>query len=310
MIQAAIDIGTNTMLLLIAEVDEKSHKILRVLEQKIEYPRLGEGVHANRNFSDAAQIRAYEVFKKYKEMCVSHNAKKIFAIATSASRDSNNAKEFYQKVEKEIGIHVDIVPGVVEAKLSFFGGILPQSNPKEIALMDIGGGSTEFVTLDSNSNPVGQSLDIGCVRATELYLRGDPYEKKSLFVLEDELKKMWKTLDNELQKNLKSKEWIGIAGTATTMAALGLNLSSFISEKVDGHRLSRCEVGDIFESLATQSESQRKAHALIGPGRSDVIVAGAAILLTAMEVFEKEEIVVSSRGLRHGVLTNPELIKN
>ncbi len=309
MIQAAIDIGTNTMLLLVAEVEDKTHKILKVIDQKIEYPRLGEGVHANRVFSEAAQTRAYSVFKKYKSICDQAGANKIFAIATSASRDSKNAKDFYLKIEKEIRIHVDIVPGVVEAKLSFFGGILPQYNPKEIALMDIGGGSTEFVTLDAKSNPVGQSLDIGCVRATELYLKGDPYEKKSLFALESELKNMWKTLDSELQKNLKSKEWIGIAGTATTMAALGLNLPSFISEKVDGHRLSRCEVGDIFESLTTQTESQRKAHALIGPGRSDVIVAGAAILLTAMEVFDKEEIVVSSRGLRHGVLTNPELIQ-
>ena len=309
MIQAAIDIGTNTMLLLVAEVDPSTHRITRTIDQRIEYPRLGEGVHANRRFSEAAMNRAFDVFQKYKSICTNHGVEKIFAIATSASRDSQNAKSFYEKIEKELGIHVDIILGEKEAKFSFLGGMLPGFNANNTALMDIGGGSTEFVTYDPIKGiPLGQSLDIGCVRATELYLQGDPYTAKSLEELESQLRMMWEKLNPDLQTELRKKEWIGIAGTATTMAAIALDLKSFNSEMVDGYRIERCAIADIFESLAIQSEERRKANPVIGTGRSDVIVAGAAILLTAMEVFEKEEIIVSSRGLRHGVLTHPELL--
>ncbi len=310
MIQASIDIGTNTMLLLVAETEEipsnqsgQKRKILKTIDSRIEYPRLGYGVNANRKFSLEAMNRAEDVFKKYKEICNQYKVEKIFAVATSASRDSINAKEFFDKIKKLTQIEVSIIPGEQEAKLSFLGGLLPMNDPQNTAILDIGGGSTEFVVFDKINNKIsGQSIDMGCVRGTEMFLRGDPYEKQSLEILEKYLKEMWKQIHSDLSKELRNKEWVAIAGTPTTLAAHALHLPVFTSEKVDGYRLSRCHVADLYESLATQTETERKANPVIGQGRSDLIVTGAAILLTAMETFEKEDVIVSSRGLRHGIL--------
>ncbi|HRK02311.1 MAG TPA: hypothetical protein PLH57_06555 [Oligoflexia bacterium] len=316
MIEAAIDIGTNTMLLLVAEVDgataagTRVPRVLhRVLAEEIQYPRLGQGVHANRNFSPDAMTRAREVFQKYKKICDELGVKKISAMATSASRDSLNAKEFYDSIRGDIGIDVQIISGESEAKLTFLGGLLPMNNPKESAVLDIGGGSTEFVLLDSKTGGLNsQSVNIGCVRATELFLKGDPYERASLETLETNLRQFWKTIKPDLSEELKKREWVGVAGTPTTLAAIQLGLSSFVSEKVDGYRLTRCAIGDWYESLALKTTAQRASNPLMSTGRADIMVAGTAILLTAMETFEREDIMVSCRGLRHGVLMYPGLV--
>lgn len=312
--EAAIDIGTNTILLLAAEVEENSasslpRRIHKVLAEEIEYPRLGQGVHANRAFSDEAMARAFDVFRRYRKVCDELRIEKIHATATSASRDSRNAQDFYKKVSFETGIDVRIISGAAEAKLTFLGGLLPFSDPAKSAVLDIGGGSTEFVTLDSKTGELmGQSIDMGCVRGTELYLKGDPYEMRSLEDLEANLQETWKTLRPELFEDLKKKDWIGVAGTPTTLAAMQLGLSSFVSDKVDGYRLSRCEIADWYESLALKTNAQRAEHPLMRTGRADVMVAGVAILLTALETFDREDIMVSCRGLRHGVLLYPHFV--
>lgn len=314
MIQAAIDVGTNTILLLVAETQPLAaptslakNKLVKILRSEIEYPRLGQGVHKNRAFAEESMARAQAVFKKYQGICEQLHVEKIYAVGTSASRDAKNSPEFYKKIQKETGIEVNIIPGESEARFSFLGGLLPQLDPFNSVILDIGGGSTEFVHMKSDQKIHGQSLNMGCVRATELFLQGDPYTKASLSTLEQALKKEWATLDPSLQKALKEKEWVGIAGTPTTAAAMALGLPTFTSEKIDGYRLNRCAVADLYESLAIQPEKVRESNPLIGKGRSDVMVSGLAILLTSMEVFEKEDVVVSTRGLRHGVLLSDGL---
>ncbi|MGE4233883.1 MAG: hypothetical protein AB7F43_11190 [Bacteriovoracia bacterium] len=307
-IEASIDVGTNTMILLVAEIEHTAsgRKLVKTLEDRVSYARLGEGVKKNRIFSDAAMKRAKAIFQDYAQTAKKYKATKIYSTATSASRNAMNAKEFYQQVDSEIGIATRIIPGDWEAYLSFIGGILPDQDPCKTAIMDIGGGSTEFVT-QNNGKIVGQSTEMGCVAATELFLRGDPYTKESLEQLENHLRSLWKNLNHDLQNELRQKQWVGVAGTATTLAALNLKLDSFISSRVDGHVLDRCSIADWYEALAIQKQYQREREDLIGPGRADIMVAGVLILLTAMEVFEKEEIIVSSRGLRHGVLIRPEV---
>jgi exopolyphosphatase/guanosine-5'-triphosphate,3'-diphosphate pyrophosphatase len=138
-----------------------------------------------------------------------------------------------------------------------------------------------------------------------MFLCGDPYERASITAMEKHLRTMWDRIEPELKKELREKEWTGIAGTPTTLAGMQLKLADFDGPKIDGYRMNRCDIADWFESLATQTQAQRKAEPLMGTGRADIMVAGVAILLTAMEYFRKEELVVSSRGLRHGVLLSP-----
>lgn len=334
MIEASIDVGTNTMLLLIAEIEEYvespasveskeqgaqlkepvynnqlNRSIKRVLEDRVQYARLGQGIRQSKAFHPEAMARAEKIFKEYKSLCDECGVQKITCVGTSASRNATNASEFYQRIFEQTGIQAKIISGETEASISFLGGLLPNQDPLRTAIMDIGGGSTEFVTQKTvEVSPLGQSIEIGCVMATEGFLKGDPYEKEGLAKLENHLRETWKKLTPELQEELRIKEWTGVAGTATTLAALDLKLSSFISTKVDNYRLSRCEVGDWYESLAIMSQSQRERMSVIGPGRADIMVAGVLILLTAMEVFDKQDIVVSSRGLRQGVLLYPELL--
>lgn len=309
--EAAIDIGTNTMLLLVARIEPPAagsplRRIGRVLEDHINFVRLGQGVHQNRRLAPEAMERALNCFREYRALCDKHDVDVIHACATSASRDSSNAREFYDRVRAETGIDVRIIPGKTEARLSFLGGLLPFQKPADAAIMDIGGGSTEFVLLDASGQGVhGQSVDMGCVRATDIFLKGDPYEKPDLEAMEKGLRESWRQLDPKLQKELREKEWTGIAGTPTTLAGIVQGMTHFEAEKLDGFRMDRCTIGDLYESLATERQEKRAAHPLMGTGRADIIVAGAAILYTAMEFFDKSEIVVSSRGLRHGILLSP-----
>lgn len=315
MLEAAIDIGTNTMLLLIADVatpksGEATRQIGQVFEDHINFVRLGQGVHQNRNFAPEAMERAIKTFREYKSLCDKHHVEKITAVATSASRDSSNAKEFYNRVKSETGIEVKIIRGETEARLSFLGGLLPFQDPTKSVIMDIGGGSTEFVALRPHQNQVhGQSLDMGCVRATEMFLKGDPYTIASLEAMEDHLRRLWTTIDPELQKELRQKDWTGIAGTPTTLAGIAQSMTHFDAAKLDGYRMSRCDISDMYEALASETQAKRITNPLMGTGRADIIVAGAAILMTSMEVFGKQDIIVSSRGLRHGVLLSlPEQV--
>jgi exopolyphosphatase/guanosine-5'-triphosphate,3'-diphosphate pyrophosphatase len=281
-------------------------EITRTIEDHIEFVRLGQGVHRSRMFAPEAMDRSLACFKKYKEICDRRGVTAIHAVGTSASRDSANALEFYAKVEKETGITVHIIDGKTEARLSFLGGLLPGQQPHLIALNDIGGGSTEFVTMrEGQKNVHGQSLDIGSVRATEMFLEGDPYTHESIRKMDTYLRGVWNQLDPDLRAELRQKQWVAIAGTPTTLAALALNLTRFEPEKVDGYRLEAATIQDQLRSLAIQRQEVRAANPVMGPGRADLMVAGATILLTAMDYFGKSEVMVSSRGLRHGLLLSP-----
>lgn len=310
--RAAIDIGTNTMLLLVADVERAEGgssppwRIVRVLDDRIDFVRLGEGVHNRRAFSPEAMERSRQCFLKYKKICDDLGVTEIVAAATSASRDSSNSREFYDRIREETGIDVRVIAGKTEARLSFLGGLHPEQDPARFALLDIGGGSTEFVALNPDGKDVhGQSLDMGCVRATEMFLRGDPYDPESMADMEVELRNRWSAIDGAVQKELRAKDWVAIAGTPTTLAALRLGLRAFDPNKVDGYVLDLPVIKGMYLELARQLQSEREAISVVGRGRADIIVSGTAILFTAMEHFGKEEVVVSARGLRHGVMIDP-----
>jgi exopolyphosphatase/guanosine-5'-triphosphate,3'-diphosphate pyrophosphatase len=299
------------MLMLTAEVAPSARpggprRLVRTIDDRITFVRLGQGVHQNRAFAPEAMERALKCFREYRKVCDANKVDLIRAVATSASRDAKNSGEFYDKVRAETGIEVQIIEGEIEARLSFLGGLLPDQDPTRTALLDIGGGSTEFVTLDPRSSRVrGQSMDMGCVRATEMFLEGDPYERGSLEKMVAHLRGVWKNLEAPLQSELREKDWTAIAGTPTTLAAMDLGHQAFYPERVDGHRMSLDTTHGWYEKLAKMKQAERAANPLMGTGRSDIMVAGVAILFTALEHFGKRDVLVSTRGLRHGLLLDP-----
>lgn len=306
---AAIDIGTNTILLLCAEVEGGAGRarIRTVLHDEQTIVRLGQGVAKARAFAPEAMDRALECLRRAAARCreLGIDPAAVRAVATSASRDAANASEFYGRVREETGIEVSVIEGETEARYSFLGGLLDGQDPLATALIDIGGGSTEFVVgrgSRADLEILGRSVDMGCVRATELFLPDPVPSVKQLERLEAELHKHWSSLDPGLAAELRRREWTGVAGTVTTLAGVALDLPAFSAERMHGYRLDRCVLGDLYESLALQSGDQRSAHPLIGKGRADVIVAGAAILLSAMEHFDRPDVAVSIRGLRYGAL--------
>jgi exopolyphosphatase/guanosine-5'-triphosphate,3'-diphosphate pyrophosphatase len=306
--RAAIDIGTNTILLLIADVETgRNPRVTEVIHDEQTIVRLGQGVAKNRAFAPEAMERARLCLKRCAETCTSNGVlpKDVVVVATSASRDAANSAAFYEQVARETGLKARIIEGVEEARMSFAGGILDGQDPLKVAILDIGGGSTEFVTAKKSSGGFavkGESIDMGSVRAKDLFLPTMPYNKSDLERMELELRGAWSGLSSDLQTELRAKEWVGVAGTVTTLAAVALNLRVFDASRMHGFKMDRCMVGDLYESLATLSNAQRAANPAIGEGRADVIVPGAAILLTAMEAFGRDEITVSVRGLRFGAV--------
>lgn len=314
--EAAIDIGTNTILLLISRINLERKPIgpfqprvmLKTLENQMEFVRLGENVRKSKSFSNAAMDRAFKCLEKYLLLCQKHHVSTIYAVATSASRQAKNAREFFATVKDKLGLSVQIISGEKEAELSFLGGILSQYDPTQVAIMDIGGGSTEFVCLNTKLKLDSISLHVGCVSLTEQYLRQPCHTARSLHQIEAYLLKKWEKTNATLAKALKHKPWICVAGTPTTLAALDLNLDHFDEKKLDGYILKRESAEDLLQKLLLQPEEQRKINPIIGKGRADVIIEGSLILLSAMRFFNKTEVIVSTRGIRHGLLLYPEIL--
>jgi exopolyphosphatase/guanosine-5'-triphosphate,3'-diphosphate pyrophosphatase len=302
---ASIDIGTNTILLLVADHTPKG---LVVLHDEQTIVRLGQDVSRSRRFADEAMVRAMDCLNRYADTCrqLGVDPSQVAAVATSASRDAENQESFYARVSQKTGFNVRIISGEEEARYSFLGGLLPGQEPLKTAVIDIGGGSTEFVLALAQSRGEPQirahSVDMGCVRATELYLAKDAITLAQCDQLEAQLKAHWSQVPTHLVGPLKQRQWNAVAGTATTLAAVALGLKDFDVEKINGYIFDRCALADVYESLAAMSLAQRSSIAVIGSGRADVIVAGAAILLTAMEFFDQPSVTVSTQGLRYGVL--------
>jgi len=205
-----------------------------------------------------------------------------------------NAADFFTRIKNELGFQFRVLSGDEEAKATFLGAVLPGFEPSRIAVMDIGGGSTEIVQIDG-----GQSLNIGAVRMTERFLKSDPITDQEFWNCES-------AIDEELMK-LKSmispsKQFVAVAGTAVTLAMIQLGLQNFDRNLIDGFVLTRGDAHRIVEELKWRSVQERRVMPGMEPKRADVILAGALIFWRAMEVLGFSNVVISTRGLRYGVL--------
>jgi exopolyphosphatase / guanosine-5'-triphosphate,3'-diphosphate pyrophosphatase len=297
--RASIDLGTNTCLLLIGEWDPLKKQLSSVIGDHSTIVRLGEGVDQNRMLQPQAIERTIECLKNYLEQVRVQGItpESVICVGTSQARDAKNSHEFFSRIKNETGFQFRVLSGDEEARATFLGALLPGMNPATSWVIDIGGGSTELISVSQ-----GQSLDVGSVRFTERFLRSDP-------VTDDEFWSCQEAIDQEIEKFSDWKKasegisnFVAVAGTATTLAAWNLGLKQFDSGLVDQCTLSRGDVHRMVEELKWRTLEERRQLPGIEPKRADVLLAGALILWRSLELLGFTECHISSRGLRYGVL--------
>lgn len=303
---AGIDIGTNTLRLLIAEYSADGK--YRTLESGRHIVRLGEGMSSAGRLKDEAMDRVLRVLKEFAAKCSENHVNGIYAVATSAVRDAANGPDFISRVKNETGIDVSIISGEEEARLTMLGvSSALDISGHDALLMDIGGGSTELIMVSNGDIEFRKSTDIGVVRFTEQYIESDPPEAKDLELLEKAIED--RLMREECFINLRNSgrvtagvEFIGTAGTVTTLAAIDQKMMAYDPKKVNGYRMSRDSVKNILNMLSGMTNKERMDLPGIESGREDLIVAGALVTCKVMEWFGFDEMTVCDAGLREGLV--------
>lgn len=295
---ATIDIGTNTALLLIADLDFAS-QTLRAIYNHQEIIRLGKGVDAHRNINADAIKRLVDCLSLYRKFIADYGVERVCAVATSAVRDARNRDEVLQIAKSRCGIDIELLSGDDEAELTFQGAIAGWQNLLEpFLVIDIGGGSTELILGDSDGIREKVSLDVGSVRLTERFFKSQPPDAESF---ERARKFLIDAFSNELSRFISGRESvIGVAGTVVTLAQQAQRLANFDNDKLHGYALSYSSVAAELDFFKTHSIDDIVGSG-VERGRADVITAGALILWTFMRIFGAKQIAVSTQGLRYGV---------
>ncbi len=302
-IKAAIDIGTNSTRLLVAQIDNGKAKDLF---REARVTRLGQNVDKTGMLADEAIDRTISALADYKNIASKLGAKEIIVGTTSAARDAKNVDVFIKKVKQKTSLDVKVLSSTEEATLSFTGATSPSPLAGEgrgegdILVLDIGGGSTELILGDKKPQ-LAFSKDIGSVRLTELFIKHDPPKEEELNKITQAVTDIYQEAIEEIKHNVTFR-LIGVAGTITTLAALNLQLEVYDSTKVHGSILTVKQAQEIFNKLKKLNTKERKALKTMQSGREDVIVAGALILLTIMKLLEVKELTVSEADILDGLL--------
>jgi len=289
---AALDLGSNTSLLLVAEVE--GGVVTRVLHDETTITRMGQGVHANRRLHPEALARLDACFAKYAKTFKELKAETVIGVATSAARDVSNGDELL-KLGAKYGIPIHIVSGKKEAALTFRGALCDRVTAEGISVIDVGGGSTEIISQQGGA-PVGVSVDVGSVRLTELFVKSDP-------ITANEKQEIAKYADEAFAKArppAAAREAVAVAGTPTTLAALDQKIA-FDEKKIHGYKLSAAQIDHWIDKMSGLTVEQRQALPGMEPKRADVIVPGTMILRAAMRALNVQQVTVSTRGVRYGV---------
>jgi len=293
---ASIDIGTNTILLLIAEVDPGRLNPLFDTETIV---RLGEGVQHSGILSEEAMERGLKTLGEYLTRCNEMEVQKIFAIGTSALREAQNSSYFLQKVKERFDINVEIISGVEEARLSFLSVVKDlNEDEKPLLVVDVGGGSTEFILGHGTHVNQSVSLPLGSVRLTEAYLLSDPVRDAE-----------WEEMNRAVQQMLfqiphppTPFQMVAVGGTATTLASVEMELSEFFPERIHHFELKREALKRQLSQYRSKTLEQRRRIPGLAPARADVILAGGTILYQAMEELGCRSVSINCHGIRYGLL--------
>ncbi|MGW9402571.1 Ppx/GppA phosphatase family protein [Arthrobacter sp. NPDC055585] len=282
---AAVDCGTNSIRLLIADAHtENGVTRLTDVVRLMRIVRLGEGVDATGRLSDAALERTFEATDEYAALIREHGAQKVRFVATSATRDAENRKEFTEGIRSRLGVEPEVISGDEEAGLSFAGAssVLAGDKGARTLVVDLGGGSTEFVLGIDGHVLAAKSTDMGCVRFTERHLVSDPPTEAEIAMARGDILDMIAQVLPTVPLATADR-LIGVAGTITTVTAHALKLPEYSSEAIHGTELSSGQVDHAAASLLHMSRAERAALPYMHPGRVDVIGAGALIWQTIVD---------------------------
>ena len=296
---AAIDCGTNSIRLLVADVDPVEGTLVDVTRQ-MEIVRFGQGVDASGRLAPDALARAFAACDRYAQVIGSLGARKVRFVATSASRDAENRDEFVSGVLARLGVQPEVVSGDEEAALSFVGAVRSLTDVVAPCLVvDIGGGSTEFVLGDA-APVASRSVDVGCVRMTERHVRHDPPSR-------DEVESIIRDVDAAIARAaevvplLEARTLVGLAGSVTTAAALALGLPEYDADRIHGTRISAADVDAVSDLLLSLDHDSRAALPVMHPGRVDVINAGVLVLRRVLVATGLAEVLVSEHDILDGI---------
>jgi len=288
---AVIDIGTNTLLLLI--VDEKFQRVVDLCR----FGRLGKGLDASGNLAADAIAKSLDICREYRSVMDEHGIKVPNVIATQAMREAKNAAEFVQPAQEILGAMIEIIAGAREAELAYKS--VARAFPDLVGpyvVVDVGGGSTELIVTDGTKVVSAVSVPIGAVRLTERHLKSDPPAHHEILELEADIDRHLGPLSLPVGVPL-----IGTAGTATTMAAVVLALTTYDPDRVTGLRLEPERVAALRDTMLAASTAQRRATPGIEPQRADVIAAGIAIYARVLSRLHAPVMITCDRGIRWGL---------
>jgi exopolyphosphatase/guanosine-5'-triphosphate,3'-diphosphate pyrophosphatase len=295
---AVVDLGTNSTRLLVADVAGRS---VEELERRTQVTRLGEGVDRSGRLGDGAIGRVFETLADYREAIDRLGATQVVAVATSAVRDAENGSEFHSQLLERFDIDARTIPGEEEARLTFLGATAdrPADGP-ETLVVDIGGGSTEYVVGTPGADPSFHvSTRLGSVRHTERHLSDDPPPAGQVEELSSDARRIVEE-DVPAGTRRQVRTAIAVAGTATSLAAIDQELDPYDPERVHGYALGLAACERMLARLAGLPLPKRREVAGLHPDRAPTIVAGAAILVESMRAFGLSEVQISEADILHG----------
>jgi exopolyphosphatase/guanosine-5'-triphosphate,3'-diphosphate pyrophosphatase len=294
---AAVDIGTNSTRLLVADLDGET---LTTVDRRTRITRLGQGVNTTRALRPDAIERTLSVLRDYRTVIDDLGVERVRATATSASRDATNREAFFDPAGAVLGARPELLSGEEEARLEFLGATAALDEPAPFLVVDVGGGSTEFIA-GSWAPEALCSIDIGCVRLTEQYLHGDPPSAEELSQAVSVVRDHLADVDRIVPGAARAKTLVGTAGTVWTLGAIELGVDASESEKIDHFRLTRPAAEDVFRTLAIESIAQRRHNPGLEEGRVDVIVGGAVVVVSVMRHWGFDEMLVSEADILDGL---------
>jgi exopolyphosphatase/guanosine-5'-triphosphate,3'-diphosphate pyrophosphatase len=285
---AAIDVGSNTVLLLIGETHPTEG--LTILAEAEDQPRLGAGLSATGRLSHPAMARALETLGRMRELCRAHRVSRIEAVATAAVREAENGEEFVQQARAQ-GIPLQTISPETEAALSYRSAAHHYPGAERTLVADIGGGSLELIGASGGRILLSRSLPLGAVRLTELAL--------PLPALRDQIRR---ALDQVLRREWVGSAVIGSGGTFATLAAMALARRGGGTDQIQGVEVSSNEIEEILKQLSAMSSEQRREVPGLRPERADIIVAGVAVAAELLDRVNAGGVKVNGYGLREGLL--------
>ncbi|MFH1940892.1 MAG: Ppx/GppA phosphatase family protein [bacterium] len=294
---AVVDAGTNSVLYLLAQKEPDGEIV--IIHQETKSVRLGKGMVNTGTIRDEPVKKALDVIAYYKELSRKQGALRVVITGTHIFRTAKNRDDVKKQIEEKTGLTLEILSEGEEARWSYRGAVYGRRLEGKIIVGDIGGGSTEIILGNGKEISHTLSLPLGAVGLTEKYLHHDPPGKNELRLLEEDV---LSSLQNPEASFLKlGKQFLGVGGTATTLATMHLKIQRYDPHRIDGYRMTRSDIENLYSTICRLSLPDRKKRISFDPERADILIAGAAVLKTLLIVGGFTHMTVSDRGLRFGI---------